>query len=194
MKIEDALKIVSENLSNERFDHTVRVLNQARELASHYNVKTYEVELAAIFHDYAKEFDDVYLKNYIIEHRLDERLLLFHKELWHGPVASHILKTKYNITENEILNAVYYHTTGRANMDNVELIIFVADYIEPKRRFPGVEKVRRIAFEDIRKAALISLKNTIPYLIQKGATIFPDTFYAYNDLTLTVLGGKNNDG
>ncbi len=58
-----------------------------------------------------------------------------------GPVAAKIVEDQLQITNEDVLNAIYYHTTGRANMSLVETIIFVADYIEPKRSFPGVEDV-----------------------------------------------------
>lgn len=190
MNIDAALQKLQKMISKVRFDHTVRVLNTARELATHYNTNEESVQLAVIFHDYAKEIADDILKQYIIKHQLDDRLLSFHKELWHGPVAAHIVQQKYGIKNKSVLNAIYYHTTGRANMDMVELIVFVADYIEPNRSFPGLNDVREHAFINIHKAALMKLKNTILYLIKQNALIFPDTFYAYNDLTTLVTGGN----
>lgn len=190
MEVDVALKMLQNRLSKERYDHTVRVLHTARELATHYNVDVNHVQLATIFHDYAKEMDQDVLKRYIIENQIDKRLLTFNEELWHGPVGSHIVQHKFDINDEPILNAIYYHTTGRAKMDMVELIVFVADYIEPQRNFPGVDEVREHAFTNLHKAALLSLKNTIPYLIKQGATIFPETFYAYNDLTRYVIGGN----
>lgn len=190
MKIDESLKTVKQVLSKDRYDHTVRVLEVAKQLAIHFKINVEHVQLAAAFHDYAKEFKVDELKQYIIEHRLDEQLLLYHDELWHGPVAAHIVEKEFGIKERSVLNAIQYHTTGRARMDMVELAVFVADYIEPERSFPGLSEVREEAFNNIHKAALLSLKNTIPYLIKKGATIFPDTFYAYNDLTFSVIGGN----
>lgn len=190
MDIEEALATIKKALSTERYDHTVRVLDVAKRLVSHYDICKKDVELAVVFHDYAKEMNEDELKQYIIEYKIDENLLSYNRELWHGPVAAHIVQHQFGITNKSILNAIYYHTTGRANMDNVELTLFVADYIEPNRNFSGLEEVREIAYINLHEAALLTLKNTIPYLIKKGATIFPDTFHAYNDLVLHVTGGN----
>ena len=73
-------------------------------------------------------------------------------------------------------------------MSPLEKIIYVADYIEPGRKFPGVEEVRELAEQNLDKALLQALKNTISFLISKNQSVFPDTLYTYNEL---VLGGKN---
>src|SRR5699024_3958215 len=118
----------------------VRVLTVARKLAQTYHADMKEVELATVFHDYAKEMKVDSLKEYIKTHELDHTLLLYNKELWHGPVAAHIVQDDFKIENEHIFNAIYFHTTGRACMTIVELILFVADYIEPARTFPGVEE------------------------------------------------------
>lgn len=190
MKVKHALEKIEHVLSDERFAHTVRVLKVAEKIADHYDVDTKQVQLAAIFHDYAKEMSAASLKQYIVKHKLDQTLLHFNKELWHGPVASHIVQHEFGIQSTSTLNAIYYHTTGRANMDMVELVLFVADYIEPERNFPGLDGVKEVVYSDLHKAAFLTLKNTIPYLIKKEATIFPDTFHAYNDLNKHATGGN----
>lgn len=182
MEVTEALNELKIVLSDDRYEHTLRVLNEAEKLAEHFKVDKNHVQLATIFHDYAKEMSPVELKELIKRYELDPLLLQYHEELWHGPVASQIIQERFAIKDEPVVNAIYYHTTGRAQMDKVELTLFVADYIEPARSFPGLDKVRETAFIDLEKAALLALKNTIPYLISKGATIFPDTFYAYNDL------------
>lgn len=126
------------------------------------------------------------LTELIIEYQLPTQLLDYHHEVWHGPVAAKLLEKTYNIHHPDILNAIYYHTTGRAGMSDVELVVFVADYIEPGRSFPGVEAVRTLAKKDLSLAARQALKNTIQFLLSKDATIYPDTFNAYNDLTMKL--------
>lgn len=189
MKVDQALMKLKHVLSTERYEHTLRVLQVAEKLAKQHNINVGYVQLAAVFHDYAKEFSHERLKQYIIEKNIDEQLLLFNDELWHGPVAAHLIEHEFGIKNKSVLNAIYYHTTGRANMDLVELALFVADYIEPGRHFPGLCEVREMAFINLHEAALLTLKNTITYLIKRNATIFPHTFQAYNDLILFVTGG-----
>lgn len=186
MELKQALKKLEKVLSEARFKHTLRVLKVAEQLADHYEINKKQVQLATVFHDYAKEMDTTQLQKLINTYEIDSRLLKYNKELWHGPVASYMIQDKFNIHDQSVINAIYYHTTGRAKMDMVELTLFIADYIEPARDFPGLDEVREMAFQDLHEAAFLTLKNTIPYLIKQCATIFPDTFYAYNDLLLNV--------
>lgn len=64
----------------------------------------------------------------------------------HGPVCAALMKSEYDITDDEILTAIAYHTTGRAQMTKTEKIVFIADYIEPERQIPGVEEIRDMAY------------------------------------------------
>lgn len=186
MDIEKAIELVEANLTKGRFEHTLRVKDTAIQLAEQYGAPIDLVTIAALFHDYAKDMDKNELRRLIISYALPDDLLEYHHELWHGPVAAKIVEDQLQITNEDVLNAIYYHTTGRANMSLVETIIFVADYIEPKRSFPGVEDVRKEAKQDLHNAARRALKNTIHHLLDKDATIHPNTFSAYNHLTKTI--------
>lgn len=188
MDVNEAKSLIHPLLTKDRYDHTLRVAQTASQLAKIYNESSIRTELAALLHDYAKCKHENELKQYIIEHRLPADLLEFNKELWHGPVAAHIMKHQYNIDDKDVLHAIQYHTTGRAKMSRLELIIFVADYIEPGRSFPGVVEVRNEAKKNLHGAAWMALRNTIPFLIEKKACIHPDTFHAYNDLTKYIKG------
>ncbi|SFA69844.1 putative HD superfamily hydrolase of NAD metabolism [Lentibacillus halodurans] len=194
MKADEAIDIVKPHLKQERFDHTLRVADTAVELAEKYDVQAEKAELAAILHDYAKYFPLDKMSQIIKESELPNDLLDYHHELWHGPAASVILQQEYGVTDSEIRSAIHYHTTGRANMSQMETILFVADYIEPGRSFPGVQEVRETAKTDLDRAAWMALRNTIQFLVGKQATVYPDTFYAYNDLTLRITGGNQIHG
>lgn len=183
MDMEKMKKIVREQLSNERYAHTLRVVEVAKALAERFHVAKEPVVIAALFHDFQKDIPPERLKQLIKEYELPPRLLSYHHELWHGPVAAKKLELEYGIEDLQVLKAIYYHTTGRACMTEVELVIFVADYIEPGRSFPGVDRVRRLADQDLYLAAYQALKQTITYLVERENIIHPDTFEAYNDLT-----------
>ena len=183
MIINEAKKQVKPHLTKERYDHTLRVAETAVKLAEKYDGSTEKVELAAIFHDYAKYRPLDEMKRWIVESPLPKDLLQYHHELWHGPVGSILIDREHGINDLEIREAIQYHTTGRANMGKLEMIVFLADYIEPGRSFPGIEEVREVAMHDLLKACWMVSRNTIRFLMQKNATIYPDTFHAYNDLT-----------
>lgn len=183
MDLEVAKKIVKEKLTNDRYEHTLRVCDTAVELAEIYKEDKEKIALASIFHDYAKCMSKDELKQWVKDFNLPNELLNYHHELWHGPVGAELVKRKYHMTDENIINAIRFHTTGRAQMNKFELIVFISDYIEPGRSFPGIEDVRKLAKENLESAAHQALKNTIHYLLDKNALIYPDTINAYNDLT-----------
>src|SRR5699024_12152149 len=139
-------------------------------------------KLAAMLHDYAKCFTVETLKKNIKKYNLPTTLLNYHHELWHGPVAAAIMEQDYGIKNKDILNAVYFHTTGRAGMTTLEYIIFVADYIERGRQFPGLDSVRELAQTDIILAAKSAKNNTITHLLSKNNRVDPDFFRICNFL------------
>lgn len=194
MDIIKALKYVELELQVKRYEHTVRVLEQAEKLAIIHNININNVRLAAIFHDYAKNRPLDEQKRIILSSSLPKDLLVYHNELWHGPVASIIIKEKFGITNTEVLEAVQYHTTGRAYMSDLEMLVSLADYTEANRNFAGLEHVRKMAEKNLVEAAFLMTQNTIKYLMAKGSAIYPDTFNAYNYLAKKVKNknDKNN--
>ncbi|WP_077327098.1 bis(5'-nucleosyl)-tetraphosphatase (symmetrical) YqeK [Virgibacillus siamensis] len=191
MKIEEAVDIVKPHLTESRFEHTLRVAETAVNLADIFGGTRDKIELAAIFHDYAKYKPIEEMRQLIMERdELPDNLLNYHHELWHGPAASVLIDQKYGIADHKIKSAIFYHTTGKENMSRMDKIIFVADYIEPGRSFPGINEVREAAREDLDAASWMALRNTIQFLVSKKSTVYPDTFYAYNELTRKLNGGN----
>lgn len=182
MKREAALEIVQKQLTPHRYQHTLGVMETAVFLAKKYGVDEKKAELAAIFHDYAKFRDKEEMKSIIVEQKMDPELLEYNGELWHAPVGAYLAEKEAGVTDPEILNAIRYHTSGRPNMTKLEKVIYLADYIEPGRHFPGVEDVREIANQDLNQALIEAIKNTIAFLMKKNQRIFPLTFLTYNDL------------
>lgn len=180
---------VKENISNDRFLHTLRVMDEAVVLAERYGESTEKAMLAALLHDYAKCLPAQLLKDKITEFQLPVDLLKLHHELWHGPVGAELAKSEFQI-DSDIYHAIYYHTTARESMSKLELIIFVADYIEPARDFTGIKEVRELAKINLEQAAQKVLQQTIIYLIKQNAIVHPDSFSAYNALTIQIGSGK----
>ena len=181
MNRKKALAIVKEQLTESRYVHTIGVTDTAVLLAEKYGADVKKAELAAIFHDYAKYRSKEEMKSIIIEQNMPKELLQFHSEMWHAPVGAYLVEKEVGITDSDVLSAITYHTTGRVGMTLLEKIIYLADYIEPGRSFPGVEEVRELADKGLDKALIQAFKNTISFLVSKGSAIYPDTFYAYND-------------
>ncbi|MBM7649967.1 putative HD superfamily hydrolase involved in NAD metabolism [Bacillus ectoiniformans] len=183
MDREQALKIVKEQITDHRYVHTLGVVETAVWLAEKYGADVKKAELAAIFHDYAKFRPKQEMAKIIKEQQMDPRLLSFHSELWHAPVGAYLVRKEAGIEDEEVLDAIRFHTSGRTGMTLLEQVVYLADYIEPGRHFPGVDEVRQMAEEDGLQAAVIqAVKNTIHFLMKKNQPIFPDTFDTYNDL------------
>lgn len=180
-----ALQIVKAQLTEHRYQHTLGVMDTAIELAELYGADVRKAEAAAIFHDYAKFRPKEEMQQIIIEQGMNPLLLEYNSELWHAPVGAYLIEKEVGITDSEVLDAVRYHTSGRPEMTLLEKVIYLADYIEPGRHFPGVEEVRDLARISLTDALIASIKNTIVFLMKKNQRVFPDTFDTYNHLILT---------
>jgi predicted HD superfamily hydrolase involved in NAD metabolism len=185
MNKDEMLQIVKNQLTEHRYQHTLGVVETAVQLAERYGVDQKKAEVAAIFHDYAK-FRKAEEMAEIISKSLDipKDLLDYDKELWHAPVGAYLVKHEVGITDEEVLDAIRFHTTGRVGMSGLEKVVCLADYIEPGRHFPGVEDVRELAKQDLNKALAQSLSNTIQFLEKRNHKVYPLTKAAYEKLIL----------
>lgn len=186
MKREEALEIVKKQMPEHRYLHTLGVMETAISLAKQYGADVKQAELAAIFHDYAKYRPKDEMKEIIRNQGMPEILLQYNAELWHAPVGAFLVQHEAGITDEAVLNAIRFHTSGRVGMSVLEKIVYLADYIEPGRHFPGVEEVRQLAEQNLQKALIKAVQNTIVFLMKKNQPIYPDTFQTYNDLVMNL--------
>jgi predicted HD superfamily hydrolase involved in NAD metabolism len=186
MKRDIALETVKQQLTEHRYVHTIGVMNTSIELAERFNADVKKAELAAIFHDYAKFRPKEEMKSIIIKENMAADLLIHSNELWHAPVGAYLVEKEVGITDVEILDAIKYHTTGRVNMNTLEKVIFLADYIEPGRIFPGVDEVRETAKTNLNKAVYEALRNTISFLLRRQQLVYPQTIHTYNDIVTLI--------
>lgn len=186
MNKEQIMESVSLQMPQRRWIHTQGVMSTARELAIKYGGDPDRAELAAIIHDVAKYWAVEDQAEYIRVHELDQKVLSYNKELWHAEVGAYYAKEQYGVDDVEVCDAIRYHTSGRANMTLLDKIIWLADYIEPNRNFPGVDKARALAEQSLEQAILFGLDGTIKFLIEKHAIIYPVTLEARNDMVQQV--------
>lgn len=178
-----AFEKVKQALKPKRYEHTVRVVETAVRLQKKFGGNLEVIRMAAILHDYAKYRPIEEMKEEVrVNEKLPLEILDYGEEILHAFVGSVYLNKELHVTDSRILNAVSYHTTGRAGMTLEEKIVFLADYIEPGRTFKQAEQVRDIAEKDLNRACFTSLGFTIQFLAGKGLPIYPDTFFGYNDL------------
>ncbi|RSL31546.1 HD domain-containing protein [Salibacterium salarium] len=181
MDRKEALELVKPHLTEHRYVHTLGVRDTALKLAEKEGIDLDRVETAAIFHDYAKFRPKEEMRQIIQSQHWDQKFITYGDELLHAPAGAYLVEQEIGITDNEILSAIYWHTTGKVNMNTMEKVIFLADYIEPNRKFPGVEGTREEAEHSTDGAIIMALRNTITFLMKKNQPVFPETLSAYND-------------
>ena len=169
------------SLSEKRLVHTHSVAEEAVKLALRYGEDPEKARTAALFHDMLRSASTQTLNMYVRQFGLPKKLM-DNPNLSHGKVAAVVMKRDYGIDDEDILNAVSYHTTGRAGMSRLEKIIFLADAIEPGRSYPTVEETRALAYVDLDRACISSLQRTVEYIRGKGEYLDPDTENALKDL------------
>lgn len=160
-----------------RFEHTLGVEFTSAALAMRYGVSVKSAQTAGLLHDCAKCLTDkervsICQKNGIPMSNL-ERANPF---LLHAKVGAFLARKKYGVTDEDILNAIQNHTTGRPDMSTLEKIVFIADYMEPGRNHaPNLDEIRRLAFTDLNRALLKILGDTLEYLDSGNGDVDPLT-------------------
>ena len=173
---------VRAEMPERRWRHTVGVIETAIALALRYGEDPQRAELAAIIHDVAKFWPIERQGNAIRDNGLNQEVLGYDKELWHAEVGAWVAGRDFGVTDGGVLDAIRYHTSGRRGMSKLEKIVWLADYIEPGRDFPGVNDIRELSEKHLEKAIVAALDGTISFLIEKGKRIFPLTIEARNGL------------
>ncbi|WOV88794.1 bis(5'-nucleosyl)-tetraphosphatase (symmetrical) YqeK [Sporosarcina oncorhynchi] len=170
-------------LPKKRYEHVIRVTETAKKLAEQYDVSVEKAELAALFHDIAKFMEPTQMRE-IIEREADPTdvsVLGFHHELWHAAAGRLIARDEFEVHDSDILNAIRFHTTGRAAMSKLEKVIYIADLIEPGRDFPGIGELRDTNGKSVDELMKNCVSHSILYLIGKRVAVHPDSIDCYNE-------------
>ncbi len=177
------------NLTKERYEHSLGTAECAYELAQKFGLNKDKAYLAGLIHDCAKCLKNEELLKILKEMNEVKEEELINPKTYHAPAGISVAKKEFQISDPEILSAIRWHTIGKKNMSDFEKIIFIADKIEPKTRTEDyVQPIREALREDngLNKAMLICYKNTIKSLVDRNLKICPDTIDVYNEL-LSVL-------
>ena len=187
---------IKKKLDAKRYQHTVSVAYTAAAMAMAHRSDVNEAYVTGLLHDNAKCLTTDKKLEICRKHQL--KITPWEKanpELLHAKVGACLARTKYGIKDENMLRAIANHTTGRPNMSMLEKIIYIADYIEPRRKpLKDMDEIRRLAFSDIDEALCMILKNIIDYLKTKDAEIDPltmETYYYYKNLKEKRLNGKS---
>ncbi len=177
---DELLAKINKQLKPKRFKHVQRVEQTAIKLAKINGVNLEKASIAGLVHDYAKQRPDEDFIAAIKQYQLDPILLDYGNAIWHGVVGAELIKHELGIYDEDILNAVRHHTTGAVYMSPLEQIVYMADYIEPERDFPGVDVARQLAETDLAKSVAFQAKHTLQYLVDNGKPVYPKSIDTYN--------------
>lgn len=175
-------KQMKEVLTEDRYEHTLGVMYTAESLAMRYNIDMTKAAVAGLLHDCAKCIPNAQklkmCRKYHIEiTEMEER----NPSLLHAKLGAYLAETMYEVEDPDILNAIRWHTTGKPDMSMLDMIIYMADYIEPNRdKAPDLKEIRRLTFENIEEALFKVLEGTLKYLGNRPDMIDPTTKISYD--------------
>ena len=164
-------------LSDKRLTHSLLVASTARMLAQRHGVNPEQAALAGLMHDCAKCLPLATMQKLAKDNRLLlDKETLQSGNLLHGPVGAVVAEKEYGITDPNILSSIRCHTTGKVGMLPLDMIVYLADKIEPSRRsYPALEEVRALAQKDLAAAMRHSLESTLAYVRSQNTAPHPLT-------------------
>lgn len=176
-KYGEAAGKLKETLDPVRYRHSLGVAFTSASLAMRYATDVEKAFLAGLLHDSAKYMT----KAEYLEKAAEFGLTVTDAEksapgLLHAKLGAVFAERFYGVTDPDVLNAIRYHTTGRAGMSLLEKIVCIADYIEPSRpTLPLIDQIRELAFTDIDRAIYTYSKRQIEFLKETDRVIDPNT-------------------
>ena len=181
---EEFINEIRKQLGDYRFIHSLNVAKSAVELARRYGADEKKAYTAGILHDILKDKKPEELLD-LIDNRykipLNDVERSNHK-LYHAIAGAEYVKNELGVNDEEIINAIRYHTTGRKNMSLLEKVIYIADFISEDRTYDGVERMREKAKISLETAMEEGLQFSIIELSEKLLPIHPDSIDAYHQI------------
>lgn len=172
-------------LTPKRYSHSLNVMNTAVQLARIYGADEKKAAVAGLLHDCARDIRGGKVFDLCDSYSIHvDSICKVQPELLHGPLGAKLVEDEYGVTDKEVQRAIHYHTTGCEDMNLLEKVVFIADYIEPGRSFNGVDAIRKQAYADMDGAIIQALDSTIRFVLSKGNLVHPDTVIARNHLIL----------
>ncbi len=186
-------RAVRANLGRQRWRHTLGVVRAARTLARRWGADVQAATIAALLHDYLKEYSQaqllqIFADNAIISGSpplaglIPADITARAPIVWHGFAAAIVACTRFGIRRRDILSAIACHTCGKAGMSTLDKVIYLADMISAERDFPGVDTLRQLCKGQPDAAMCHALRHTIDHVKSKGRAVDPDSLAALQDL------------
>lgn len=188
--------LLRQKLSPKRYEHSIAVMERAVELAKRYGVDVEKARLAGLLHDIMKNEDKINLLQFI--GNSDILLSVAEKNgppLWHAIGGFLYARDVLKIEDADVLNAIRYHTTGRANMSPLEQVVYLADLTSSDRDYPDVEEARKRSEQSLHIGMLYSINFLICDLVKRENMLHQDTVDCYNELIAQELNknGKKTE-
>ena len=194
--MEEKIEWLKNHLSNERYTHSLGTAECAAELAEKYGLDKEKAYFCGLIHDCAKCFPNEELRDTLCNCNDLCEGELTNPKTYHAPAGAILAKETFDISDEEILSAIRWHTLGKTDMTTFEKIIFLADKIECKTRpCELIEPIKKVLNEEngLDKALLICYKNTIKSLVDRNLKICKTTIDIYNNLLNNLeLKDKNS--
>ena len=185
-------RFMKEHLDEYRYIHSLGVQKMAASLAEIYGTDVEKADFAGRYHDIAKCFTQDEMNDCVRKYGLPE-MYIDNNPLAHSKVAAEILKDQFGVTDEEVLNAVRSHTTGRAGMSLLEEIVYVADAIEDNRSYEGLAELQAQAAADLDGACLFIMDWTLESLKKKGREPDRDTVEERNYISERIRNTEESD-
>ena len=178
-------QILESRLDEKRYYHSLCVADEAKRLAEKYGGDKDKAYLAGLLHDITKNApDEEHLKIFkefgIILTEIEQKA----KKLWHAMSGAAYIENILGINDAEIIDAVRYHTTTKADMSLLAKILYLADFTSRDRDYEDVDVIRKYVDESLEKAFVYALQYSITDLVNQSRAVHPDTVNAYNEAVL----------
>ncbi|MGE5328420.1 MAG: bis(5'-nucleosyl)-tetraphosphatase (symmetrical) YqeK [Deltaproteobacteria bacterium] len=189
MTYEQMTKKLMGMLSQKKYEHCIAVKDSAVKLAFIHGADAEKASIAGLLHDCAKCMTEQELLKKAEEFGiLLDDVSKREAGILHAAIGAEIAEREFEVTDTDILNAIKSHTTGKENMNLLDKIIYIADYISEDRNFKGIKDLRKVAQEDLNAGVLMGMDFTIGHVISKGRLIHIETIKARNALIIENPG------
>ncbi|MCD6253788.1 MAG: bis(5'-nucleosyl)-tetraphosphatase (symmetrical) YqeK [Thermotogae bacterium] len=178
----EIFKVVKSLVTEDRFSHMSRVAEWCLKIAASHGLQDDRLVLAAFSHDMFRDVKPGILVKLARFYKIEEKRYYFSRPvLLHGPVAAKYMKRRFGI-DDEVFEAVYYHTSGTPKMRTLGKILVIADVVEQSRDFPQVDELRKLALAgDLDEAYRAVIKQKALYALEKNLLILPETTETWNE-------------
>lgn len=178
-------KVLKARMGEKRYIHSANVATEAQRLAKKYGADKEKARLAGMLHDITKETIpseqlQIIENSNIILNEVEKSS----QKLWHAIAGAAFVRDVMGIDDEDVFNAIRYHTSGRANMSLLEKVIFIADFTGAERDYDDVDVMRSLADKSLDEAMAYGLSFSISDLSKKHFAIDPNSIMCYNEVVL----------